>query len=80
MTAAREMTALSVKLSSELHLHLLSWNRAANTCLATASVQCIPGLPGRVGHPGPPGLSGLNRHNGRDGTVGSPGSQGPVQG
>ena len=48
----------------------------ADTCPATASVQCISGLPGRDGQPGPPGPSGLNGHNGRDGTAGPPGPQG----
>ena len=50
----------------------------ADTCPATASVQCIPGLPGRDGQPGPPGTSGLNGHNGHDGTAGPPGPQGPT--
>ena len=50
----------------------------ADTCPATASAHCIPGLPGRDGQPGPPGPSGLNGHNGRDGTAGSPGPQGPA--
>ena len=50
----------------------------ADTCPATASAQCIPGLPGRDGQSGPPGPSGLNGHNGRDGTAGPPGPQGPA--
>ena len=74
------MTALSVKLI--LALSCISafclGTGVADTCPATASVQCVPGLPGRDGQPGPPGPSGLNGHNGRDGTAGPPGPQGPA--
>ena len=73
------MTALSLKLI--LALSCISafclGTGVADTCPATASAQCIPGLPGRDGQPGPPGPSGLNGHNGHDGTAGPPGLPGP---
>ena len=78
---ALKMTALSMKLI--LALSCISafclGTGAADTCPATASVQCIPaGLPGRDGQPGPPGPNELNGHNGHDGTAEHSGPQEPA--